>query len=337
MKSNDFKELEKIVLKHFPDATWDEKTLKWNAKTKPNPKDSWDKPETLQKFDTEASKKFYSKMSGTSWDNEGNITIGVRSLFEDHTLTLSGFLNEKKPAGAPDWHDSDAPDAEGRFRDLGIKDLATWLIKTRKKDLKKISGSLTQQIVFNRKEDPDYAQKMEKVRKEVYKQLGREDLLEKIDTEGNITCDSCGWGWHISEGGKDTFICHKCGHDNTPKNNEKNNYKMKHIKMFEEFEKIDTDDLNESYDQLENYMFFSNLENIKRKCESILSRDFKTIDELLNTGGHDWAADHIATAKESIDQVESFITGEFENRSTGTEAEEKPEAGDTFEPAEPAE
>ena len=112
---------------------------------------------------------------------------------------------------------------------------------------------------------------------------------------------------------------------------------MKHIKMFEEFEKIDTDDLNESYDQLENYMFFSNLENIKRKCESILSRDFKTIDELLNTGGHDWAADHIATAKESIDQVESFITGEFENRSTGTEAEEKPEAGDTFEPAEPAE
>ena len=89
------------------------------------------------------------------------------------------WLAEKKPANAPDWKDSDAPDAEVRFRDLSIKDLAAWLIKTRKKDLKKISGSLTQQIVFNRKSDPEYAEKMEKTRQEVYKQLGREDLLDK--------------------------------------------------------------------------------------------------------------------------------------------------------------
>jgi hypothetical protein len=90
-----------------------------------------------------------------------------------------------KPKGAPDWHDSDAPDAEGRFRDLSIKDLAAWLIKTRKGDVRRISGSLTQQIVFNRKRDPKYAEKMEKTRKEVYKQLGREDLLEEsIISEG---------------------------------------------------------------------------------------------------------------------------------------------------------
>jgi len=97
------------------------------------------------------------------------------------------FLNEKKPKGAPDFHHSDAPDAEGRFKDLSIKDLAAWLIKTRKKDVKKISGSLTQQIVFNRKSDPKYAEKMEKTRKEVYKQLGREDLLkESADTENGL-------------------------------------------------------------------------------------------------------------------------------------------------------
>ena len=96
-------------------------------------------------------------------------------------------LTEKKPAGAPDFHHSDAPDAEGRFKDLSIKDLAAWLIKTRKKDVKKISGSLTQQIVFNRKSDPKYAEKMEKTRKEVYKQLGREDLLkESVDTESGL-------------------------------------------------------------------------------------------------------------------------------------------------------
>lgn len=88
------------------------------------------------------------------------------------------FILEGKPKGAPDWHDSDAPDANGKFKELGIEDLAAWLIKTRNKDLKKITGSLNQQIVFNRKDDPEYAAKMEKVRKEVYRQLGREDLVE---------------------------------------------------------------------------------------------------------------------------------------------------------------
>ena len=89
-------------------------------------------------------------------------------------------LEEKrKTKNSPDWHDSDAPDAEGKFKDLGIRDLAAWLIKTRDKDLKKISGSITQQIVFNRGKDPAYAEKMEKVRKEVYRQLGREDLMKE--------------------------------------------------------------------------------------------------------------------------------------------------------------
>jgi hypothetical protein len=96
-----------------------------------------------------------------------------------HIMLFEDFLLEKKPKGAPEWKDSDAPDAEGRFRDLGIKDLAAWLIKTRKGDLKKISGSLTQQVVFNRNEDPEYAEKMEKVRQEVYKQLDRTDLMDK--------------------------------------------------------------------------------------------------------------------------------------------------------------
>jgi hypothetical protein len=142
-------------------------------------------------------------------------------------LRFDDFLNEsKKPKDAPNWHDSDAPDAEGRFKELGIKDLAAWLIKTRKKDLKKISGSITQQIVFNRKKDPEYAEKMEKVRKEVYKQLGREDLLESrihhpdqfngTNSDGEIECEGCGWTWDIVTGGDDTYNCHKCSYDNSP-------------------------------------------------------------------------------------------------------------------------
>jgi tRNA nucleotidyltransferase/poly(A) polymerase len=31
-----------------------------------------------------------------------------------------------------------------------------------------------------------------------------------------ITCKKCGWEWKMSEGGDDMYICHKCGHDNTP-------------------------------------------------------------------------------------------------------------------------
>ena len=108
-----------------------------------------------------------------------------------HLRLFEEFIIEKKPKGAPDFHHSDAPDAEGRFKDLSIKDLAAWLIKTRNKDLKKISGSLTQQIVFNRNDDPKYAEKMEKTRKEVYRQLGRDDLLkESVLNE----METAGWG-----------------------------------------------------------------------------------------------------------------------------------------------
>ena len=32
-----------------------------------------------------------------------------------------------------------------------------------------------------------------------------------------IVCDDCGWAWKIEEGGDDLYMCHQCGHDNTPK------------------------------------------------------------------------------------------------------------------------
>jgi len=47
------------------------------------------------------------------------------------------------------------------------------------------------------------------------------DLIRKIIKEtvenGEVICDDCGWSWDMSEGGDDMYICHKCGHDNTPK------------------------------------------------------------------------------------------------------------------------
>jgi len=35
--------------------------------------------------------------------------------------------------------------------------------------------------------------------------------------EEEVKCDNCGWEWNIEDGGKDPFVCHKCGNDNTEK------------------------------------------------------------------------------------------------------------------------
>lgn len=56
----------------------------------------------------------------------------------------------------------------------------------------------------------------------------------------------------------------------------------------------------------ERYMFFSNLQQIRRQMDILLEMDPSMIEEVLENG-HDWAQDHIATAKESIDQVFDFF------------------------------
>ena len=57
------------------------------------------------------------------------------------------------------------------------------------------------------------------------------------------------------------------------------------------------------------YMFFSNLEQIHRQTGLLLEQNKEEIHDILE-GGHDWAQDHIATAKESIDQVFDFLMNE---------------------------
>jgi hypothetical protein len=37
------------------------------------------------------------------------------------------------------------------------------------------------------------------------------------ETGEMITCENCGWPWSLEDGGKDPFVCHKCGHDNVEK------------------------------------------------------------------------------------------------------------------------
>lgn len=59
----------------------------------------------------------------------------------------------------------------------------------------------------------------------------------------------------------------------------------------------------------ERYMFFSNLEQIQRQMGLLLDLNHEEVSDILENG-HDWAQDHIATAKESIDQVFDFLMNE---------------------------
>ena len=43
--------------------------------------------------------------------------------------------------------------------------------------------------------------------------------LDEMVNEHDIICDECGWTWAIADGGNDLYICHSCGHDNTPNKN----------------------------------------------------------------------------------------------------------------------
>lgn len=55
----------------------------------------------------------------------------------------------------------------------------------------------------------------------------------------------------------------------------------------------------------ENYMFFGNIEQMKRQCDLLMNEDHNMIDNILKE--HDWAQDHIAEAKSLLDQVFDFL------------------------------
>ena len=59
------------------------------------------------------------------------------------------------------------------------------------------------------------------------------------------------------------------------------------------------------------YMFFSNLEQIKRQADMLLDMDKEVLHQIIENG-HDWAQDHVATAKENMDQIFDFFMNEIE-------------------------
>jgi len=79
--------------------------------------------------------------------------------------------------------------------------------------------------------------------------------------------------------------------------------------------------MEESDNHSSRYMFFSNLEQMKRQCEMLLDMDKEKIENILEHG-HDWAQDHIAEAKNNMDQVFDFIMNETDADDNDYEEED---------------
>jgi hypothetical protein len=73
-----------------------------------------------------------------------------------------------------------------------------------------------------------------------------------------------------------------------------------------------------SHKEESRYMFFSNLETIIRCSEELLKMDRDQLDQILNEG-HDWAADHIATSKDDIEEVANFFINMMGSKDSNPE------------------
>ena len=59
-----------------------------------------------------------------------------------------------------------------------------------------------------------------------------------------------------------------------------------------------------------NYMFFGNLKIIKKYVDAMLQMNPDQVQEILSNG-HDWAADHVATSKDDVQEVGDFLMNEM--------------------------
>ena len=104
------------------------------------------------------------------------------------------------------------------------------------------------------------------------------------------------------------------------KDKENKEYKLVKESNMKKIVKLTESDLNRlvkkvlNEQEQSNYMFFSNLEQIKRQCEMMLEMDPDMIDKIIQDG-HDWADDHVSEAKTNMDQVFDFFKNQMSKES----------------------
>jgi hypothetical protein len=73
--------------------------------------------------------------------------------------------------------------------------------------------------------------------------------------------------------------------------------------------------LKEEHAESSRYMFFSNLQQMRRQCDLLLDLDENMVEQILENG-HDWAQDHIAEAKNNMDQVFDFLMNQTQDENS---------------------
>ena len=73
--------------------------------------------------------------------------------------------------------------------------------------------------------------------------------------------------------------------------------------------------LKEEHAESSRYMFFSNLQQMRRQCDLLLDLDENMVEQILENG-HDWAQDHIAEAKNNMDQVFDFLMNQTQDEDS---------------------
>jgi len=79
--------------------------------------------------------------------------------------------------------------------------------------------------------------------------------------------------------------------------------------------------------ELENYMFLGNLETIKKAIDKMMAMDPADVDEIVKDG-HNWAADHIATSKDEIQEVADFLINKLGMEGEDSAFDEEPHHDD---------
>ena len=88
--------------------------------------------------------------------------------------------------------------------------------------------------------------------------------------------------------------------------------------------------LSEQEVEQSNYMFFSNLKQMRRQIDMMLEMNPNMIDDIIENG-HDWADDHISEAKTNIDQVFDFFKNQMDKESQYVDYEDIQESNEITE------
>lgn len=114
------------------------------------------------------------------------------------------------------------------------------------------------------------------------------------------------------------------GKDKDPKKKGVQGLKGKDLSKFRKLNLARTLKSMKEHQETQNYMFFGNLQTMKRLIDEMLEMDESKIDEILKE--HNWALDHIATSKDDVEEVFNFLAGHNDPDNI-VDSEERPLLG----------